>query len=132
MKRLVFAAVFAAACGGDSDETTRELAIVDLPCSSFDAVSGSWESAKLPEDRECAAVDSCCPWIELPGDTTIRLEHALGRRPRSVAPSISFTENGVGSTVASGDSLRLLSADDTHVVVQNNTDQRFYFRIDLR
>jgi len=132
MKRIWFAAMLVAACDSGSDSAGLELALVDLPCASLDAATGSWESAKFPEDRDCASPTDCCSWIELGGRTTLRLEHGLGRRPRSFAAFIAFAETGVGGTPASGDALRLLSADDTHLVVENHTDQRFFVRIDLR
>jgi hypothetical protein len=132
---LALAAI--AGCGGSSgDDDVREVALVDLPCATLDPTTGIWETAPFPSVAACGAIDAgvgaCCPWIELPGHTIVQIEHPLARIPRVVDPWISFSEFGVGSTVGSGDSLRLRTADDTYVVVENNTDQRFYLRIDLR
>lgn len=135
MTRPLLASVFLGSllgCNSGGDGSTREVALVDLACASLDVATGSWESAKLPEESTCETAGSCCSWIELRGNTKLRVEHGLGRRPRSFGSFLSFSETGVGSTPAAGDALRLLSADDTHVVLENNTDQRFYVRFDLR
>lgn len=119
-------------CGDDAAPNQVEIAVAELACASADPATASWESTRFPQDRACSTVDSCCAWTRFEGQATIRMEHALGRRPRVVVGYISFDEHGVGSTLASGDALRILSADDTHVVVENNTEQRFFLRLDLR
>jgi hypothetical protein len=123
-------------CNDTGEGETREVALVDLPCASSDGATGVWQSAPFPVSEECGSIDAgpdvCCRWVELPGNSSVRIEHPLGVAPRVVDPWISFSAHGVGSTLGSGDALRMRSADDTYVVLQNNTDQRFYLRIDLR
>lgn len=123
-------------CGGSStDGPFRDVALVDLTCSSLDTTNGIWESASFPASSLCggdAGTAACCPWIELPAHGEVRIEHGLGAVPRSVEPWISFSAFGVGSTVASGDALRLISADDTYLVLENHTDQRFYLRVAIQ
>lgn len=136
MKRALVCAALLAGCGSSTDDTTRDVALVDLTCASLAPTSGVWESSSFPESAECgtgdAGTSACCTWIELPGHTVLRLEHGLGASPRIVDGWISFSEYGVGSTLASGDALRLRAADDTFVTLENHTDQRFYLRVDLR
>lgn len=123
-----------ASCDARNDPSDVELALVDLPCASLDASSGIWESAPFPESTACgsASVPSCCPWIEFEGKATVRIEHGLGATPRIVDGYIAFGRYGVSATSASGDALRIESVDDTHVVLLNNTNQRFYVRVALR
>lgn len=135
MKRLVMVFALAAGCGSPSDGPFREVALVDLPCASLEPTSGIWESASFPASSVCggdAGAAACCEWVELPANAELRIEHGLTTAPRIVEPWISFNRYGVGSTVASGDALRLISADDTHLVLENHTDQRFYLRVAIQ
>ncbi len=131
---LLIAAFWLGGCDGGSDGSTVEVALADLSCASLDASRGIWESASFPESTTCGSAGgpTCCAWIELDGKSTLRLEHGLGVVPRMVSGYISFGEYGVSSTLASGDALRLESVDDTHVVLLNNTQQRFFLRVALQ
>lgn len=136
MKRWLVGVGFALlGCGSTTDGTAREVALADLRCASVGA-NGVWESAPFPISTDCGVVDagtaSCCPWLEFAGHATLRIEHGLGVAPRVVDPWIAFSPFGVGSTPASGDAVRLRAADDTYIELQNNTDQRFFLRVDAR
>lgn len=135
MRAALVGLLLLGACGGSSSPSFTDVALADLPCASLDTGSGIWETASFPGSSSCggdAGGAACCPWIELPADGQVRIEHGLGATPRVVEPWISFSPYGVGSTPASGDSVRLLEANDTYVVLENHTAQSFYLRVAIR
>jgi hypothetical protein len=117
-----------AACQTKGATRAASYSLGDLPCASGDAVG--WESTPLPDLT--GEVVSGCEWLPFPGRTLVELEHELGRVPLDVSIYISFTGDGESSTKASGDSGRIVGADETRVLVENTTEQDFFVRVVIR
>lgn len=133
---VFFAACFAlaaplalSACESKGVNTVYELSLDDLGCAIGDPPEW-WASAPFPgPDR---TLEPGCEWIHFPGLSLVELEHGLERTPSQISIYISFEPNGDSSTISSGDSGRIVGADDRYVVVENFTEQEFFLRIELR
>lgn len=124
MKAALFIAAVLAlgACGSDTDEVV-DVALGDLACEMTNA--GSWESAPLPPASET------CSWLRFEGKTSYEIEHGLGAAPVLLFGYIAFDPSGVGASLAVGDTLVVLAADDTSVLIRNRTNQDFFLRLVL-
>lgn len=100
----------------------------ELACgASVDPQTGTWESGPWhPDDTDE------CPWLEYRGGMMLKLEHGLDRRPRTVHVYISFRPGGQDSSLASGDTARVVRVSATHVTIQNATEQKFFVRVAVR
>ena len=105
---------------GCSDGPTIDLRTADLPPSAGVDDRDQWQSSAWDQD-----------WLEYPGNTTLRVEHGLGRIPRTVLVYMSFSPDGHGAGLAAGDAARVSSVDEQHVAVQNATEEDFFVRITI-
>jgi hypothetical protein len=130
IRRSLFASMFLLLAACESKGATRVVTYGPsaLPCASGDA--SAWESAPLP-DLSGEVADGC-DWVSFPGRAMVEVAHALGRVPIDVIVYTSFAATGESSTIASGDSGRIVGADDAQVVVENTTEQDFFLRVVLR
>lgn len=127
---LVCAATLAlGACESKGVNTVYEIGLDELSCA-FGEPGDWWASAPFPGAD--GTLDEGCEWIAFPALSLIELEHDLGRIPSQISLYISFTERGVSSTISSGDSGRIVGADEHHLVVENFTEQDFYLRVEIR
>jgi len=108
------------ACGDGAVGPTIEIGSADLPTSAGVDDRGHWQSSAWDQD-----------WIEYPGNTTLNMEHGLGRTPRAVLVYVSFSPDGFGAGLAAGDAARVVAADDQHVAIQNATRENFFVRVAL-
>lgn len=130
--------VFAlAACESKDVKSVYEIPIAELPCAygfPDDEMGGEsgdfWASAPFPDAE--GELDEGCEWLPFPGLSLLEIEHGLGRTPSQISIYISFAPNGESSTISSGDSGRIVGADERFVVVENFTEQRFYLRVEIR
>ena len=128
LSRALALLLFLSACESKGADRAIAYDASDLPCASGDATH--WESAPLPDLS--GGVSEECVWVRFPGRTVVEIAHALGFTPVDVAVYTSFSDRGESSTVASGDSGRIVGADDSRVLVENTTEQDFYLRVTLR
>lgn len=124
-----FAALMLSACESKGVNTIYEIRADELSCA-LSVAPEWWASAPFPgADGE---LDPDCEWLRFPGLSLLEIEHGLGRAPSQISLYISFEPNGVSSTISSGDSGRIVGADERYVVVENFTEQEFFLRIELR
>lgn len=101
------------------------MSLNDLPCHSTSEV-GVWQSAPAPP----LAVDECA-WLFFAGNTTYVFEHELGRVPTIVIGYIAFEADGLGATVASGNSLVEAGREETSITIKNTQNQDFFLQLVL-
>jgi len=123
---LIFLGQFAGACGSPCGTPENRLVpLSELRCNMTQA-DGVWESHPLPP-----LPSEQCDWLEFRGCSTYEIEHPLGRVPSVVIGYTSFDANGEFSTVASGNSFVVQTANDSTITIRNAQDQLFYLRLVL-
>ena len=121
--RLALLALLAlAGCVSDPDAVSRSGALEDLACASGGGVE-PWESAPWPP-----ATAGACGWLDYPARVTLEIAHGLGRTPRDVSVTLSFSEDGSLSAPAAGDSARIVAVDDRAVTLSNGTNEDFFVK----
>lgn len=115
--------LFVLACGTSTDVPV-EVSLDELPCQAF-TEGGVWESAPPPP------ATGECVWFLFLDNTTFIFEHPLGRRPGQISGLIAFDEDGVNSTLATGDAFLIRAADENTVTIRNGQNQTFFLRLSL-
>ena len=108
-------------CGTDGSDNVVEISTSDLPPSAGTDTAGHWQSS-----------DWDAGWIAYEAETSLRIEHPLGRRPSSVLVYISFSPDGHAAGMAVGDSARIIAITETHVTIQNALRENFFARVVLQ
>jgi hypothetical protein len=114
------------ACGkpppGNLDVLTPDDSRLAMAVSDRDPMTGavrSWASAPWAGGE----------WIRYPGRIQLDVSHGLGRVPNVVLVYLSFAPDGRNPALAAGDLARIVEADETHVVVWNDTNGSYFARI---
>ncbi len=127
LRRVLLLFVGAAGCGDALAQDPIDVGLAELPCASGPAAPGQpWESAEWPPFETPG-----CAWLRFDGRQTYRIEHELGRRPRSVGLYLSFEEAGVASAPSAGDATRILEVGPDAVTIRNGTHQDFFLKVVL-
>ncbi len=124
MRWVFLISIFAPALSGCSNAGAQAVIDVAPPCATVEA--DVWESnpwtSDVPE----------CGYLSYEGRTTYRIQHDLGRVPRSVDLYVSFAADGASVAPPAGDMSRIVGVTDTFVEIRNQTNEDFFLRVVLR
>ena len=108
-------------CGTEGSGEVIDIAASNLPVTAGTDSTGHWQSSAWNAD-----------WIRYEGETSLRLEHNLGRVPSAVLVYISFSPDGHAAGLSAGDSARMIAVTETHLTIQNALRENFYVRVVLQ
>lgn len=94
----------------------------ELPATAGVQADGSWQSVGWAPD----------PWQRYHGGQTLVLEHGLGYTPAVLLVYLSFSDDGSGAALGTGNLVRVLAVTEDRVEVRNDTNSDLYARVVLR
>jgi len=106
-------------CGGSEN---RMVSLSEFPCAETTA-NGGWSSHPFPPaEGECA-------WLNFQGCSEYTFENPLGQEPLQVVGYLAFEDDGVFSTIGSGNAFIIESVSDTEIVIRNAQNADFFLRL---